>query len=404
MSLLNRIDGQTLSEEDARFYLAEMILALNTLHTMGYVHRDVKPENILLDRLGHIKLADFGSAAKLDSSGLVRNAMAIGTQDYIAPEILTSLNNVGLLAGGYGMTCDYWSLGVMAYEMVYGSTPFRHEKKSVTIGNIMNFKKSLEFPSSKKVTPEFTSLIKGLLCDSDSRLGYQELVKHPFFSTIDWNGIRETSPPVVPVISSLDDTSNFDEFDSESSLHAPSTVNFKSAHETKERNLPFIGFTYVKEGTSQVGSTESSLEQQRRVIELEEELKTKNKEISDLRRQKIEYEQKGKQWNIDLLNQKIHRLQLERDGLEKKLLNAQRDADQQRRALEMEKSERKKSEEKVVQMVKDLKENWRKIADKEVGEKQAEIQVNRFYHFFIALWLLIVKNLFIFSGLEASLR
>lgn len=109
LSLLNRIDGQVLSEEDARFYLAEMVLALNTLHSMGYVHRDVKPENILLDRLGHIKLADFGSSAKLDPTGLVRNAMAIGTQDYIAPEILTSLNNVGSLVGGYGQV-KYFSL------------------------------------------------------------------------------------------------------------------------------------------------------------------------------------------------------------------------------------------------------------------------------------------------------
>lgn len=273
-------------------------------------------------------------------------------------------------------TCDFWSLGVMAYEMVYGATPFKHEKKSVTIGNIMNFEKSLQFPSTKKVSPEFVSLIKQLLCDSDSRLGYQELIKHPFFASIDWNGIRETSPPVVPIINSLDDTSNFDEFDNESSLHAPSTTNFKSAQETKERNLPFIGFTYVKEDASKFGLTESSVELQKKVSELESELKIKNKEIGDLRRQKIELETKGKPWNLDLLQSKINRLELDRDGLEKKLLHAQRDADQQRRALEMEKNERKKNEEKVVKMVKDMQENWKKITEKEVGEKKTEIQVN----------------------------
>ena len=82
LSLLSRRDG-VLTEDEARFYLAEMVLALYTLHSMGYVHRDIKPENVLLDRLGHIKLADFGSAAKLDSSGCVRNEIAIGTPEYI---------------------------------------------------------------------------------------------------------------------------------------------------------------------------------------------------------------------------------------------------------------------------------------------------------------------------------
>lgn len=86
LSLLSRHEG-ILAEDEARFYLAEMVLALHTLHSMGYVHRDIKPENVLLDRLGHIKLADFGSAAKLDSSGFVRNEIAIGTPEYIGKTI-----------------------------------------------------------------------------------------------------------------------------------------------------------------------------------------------------------------------------------------------------------------------------------------------------------------------------
>ena len=87
LSLLNRIDSRkALSKEITRFYLAELIQALHAHHTMGYVHRDVKPENILLDRRGHIKLTDCGSAAKLDSSGLVRNALkTYGILDFVRP-------------------------------------------------------------------------------------------------------------------------------------------------------------------------------------------------------------------------------------------------------------------------------------------------------------------------------
>ena len=377
LSLLSRRDG-TLSEEDARFYLAEMIVALHTLHSMGYVHRDIKPENVLLDRLGHIKLADFGSAAKLDSTGFVRNEMAVGTADYIAPEVLTSINNTGLLAGGYGVECDYWSLGIMAYEMVYGSTPFGSDKMSTTYGNIMNYKNSFKLPTTKTISSEFSSLISGLLCDPQTRLGYQKLMLHPFFATIDWNGLREKSPPYVPLITSLDDTSNFEDFESEG-IVSHSTINLKNTKEASGRNLPFIGFTHVKENqslVSQVDALPSTVEFQKRIIELESELNTKTREISELRKKKLQYEEeKSQQWNTDLLKQKITRLEGERDTLEKKLVRAQREAEHQRRNLETEISERLKNEAKVVEMVKDIKRNCEKISEKEKGELINELRV-----------------------------
>ena len=327
LSLLGRREG-TLSEEEARFYIAEVILALHSLHSMGYVHRDIKPENILLDRLGHIKLADFGSAAKLDSSGFVRNEMPVGTANYIAPEVLTSLNNVGLLAGGYRTDCDYWSLGIMAYEMVYGSTPFGHEKTTTTYGNIMNFKNALHFPKSRTVSAEFSDLISNLLCDSKTRLGYNELIKHPFFSNIDWNSLREHSPPYVPTVSSLDDTSNFDDVDD-----VPQSCSFDQSYNQQSllKNLPFIGFTFVKDRSLNFGENSS---EQSRDSSLYAELKLKCKEVVELRKliPTLEQEQ-SKQWRTDLLRLKVQRLEVEREGLEKLLKKAFRDVDTHKQTL-----------------------------------------------------------------------
>ena len=375
LSLLGRREGGVLSEEEARFYIAEVILALHSLHSMGYVHRDIKPENILLDRLGHIKLADFGSSAKLDSSGFVRNEMPVGTADYIAPEVLTSLNNVGLLAGGYRTDCDYWSLGIMAYEMVYGSTPFGDEKTTTTYGNIMNFKNALHFPKSKHVSKDFLNLISNLLCESKSRLGYNDLIKHPFFTDIDWNGLRENSPPYVPTVSSLDDTSNFDDFVDDGMSHPASYTTLSGSNECFSRDLPFIGFTFVKEKTFSFdpNSTERSAH-----IQLESELKLKTKEVVDLRKQLLAGEQEeGKKWRTDLLQQKVNRLETERDTLEKQYKRAARDADNFKRNLDLEQTERQLTEAKTVELVKEIKRNWEKIADNEKKALSNEIQVRK---------------------------
>uniref|UniRef100_A0A671XTM3 Rho-associated protein kinase 1 n=1 Tax=Sparus aurata TaxID=8175 RepID=A0A671XTM3_SPAAU len=242
--LVNLMSNYDVPEKWARFYTAEVVLALDGIHAMGFIHRDVKPDNMLLDKAGHLKLADFGTCMKMNKDGMVRCDTAVGTPDYISPEVLKSQGGDGY----YGRECDWWSVGVFLYEMLVGDTPFYADSLVGTYSKIMNHKNALTFPDDSDISNDAKNLICAFLTDREVRLGrngVDEIKRHPFFKNDQWTweNIRETAAPVVPELSSDIDTSNFD--DIEEDRGEEETFPIPKAFVGNQ--LPFVGFTYYIE-------------------------------------------------------------------------------------------------------------------------------------------------------------
>ena len=213
------------TENEAKFYICEIILAIETIHQLGCIHRDIKPDNILIDKNGHIKLTDFGLAKIADNifkEDVVnykgnyniheKNYSFVGTCLYIAPEILKKI--------GYFKDIDWWSLGVIFYEMLVGYSPFKGKSKIEVYQKVLDYNKFISFPNDVKISKEAKDLISKLLTKSENRLGKNgsdEIKSHPFFKGINWNKIKSLKPPFLPnLIKDYDSQYFFDDEDLES--------------------------------------------------------------------------------------------------------------------------------------------------------------------------------------------
>ncbi|TEB35718.1 kinase-like protein [Coprinellus micaceus] len=278
MTMLIKYD--TFSEDVTRFYIAECVLAIEAVHRMGFIHRDIKPDNILIDKEGHVKLSDFGlstgfhkshdsnyyqrllESAKNSNTGkaAARNSVmvnsinltvskdqiatwkanrrklaysTVGTPDYIAPEIF--------LQKGYGKECDWWSLGAIAFECLVGYPPFCSESTHETYQKIMQWQQCLFFPDDVHLSPEAQDFVTRLITWADERMTVEEIKRHPFFYGVDWATIREIESPFVPRLNSITDTSYFptDEIDQVS-------VDTSGDTTTADKDLAFLGYTFKR--------------------------------------------------------------------------------------------------------------------------------------------------------------
>lgn len=225
-------------ENRARFYIAELLTALECLHGYNIIYRDLKPENILLDCTGHIALCDFG-LCKLNMVDQTTTNTFCGTPEYLAPELL--------YGQGYTKTVDWWTLGVLLYEMLTGLPPYYDENTNEMYRRILE--DNLTFPDDMSVRAR--SLLRGLLNrDPTQRLGHRgaaEIKAHPFFAEIDWGKLlsRRYQPPFKPRVASATDTSNFDdEFTTEVPQDSLSAGSQLSATLQKQ----FEGFTFDGDG------------------------------------------------------------------------------------------------------------------------------------------------------------
>uniref|UniRef100_A0AAY5KTA9 non-specific serine/threonine protein kinase n=1 Tax=Esox lucius TaxID=8010 RepID=A0AAY5KTA9_ESOLU len=377
MALMNRYEEQ-FDEAMAQFYLAELVEAIHTVHLMGFVHRDVKPENVLIDRTGHIKLSDFGSAAKLTANKKVfTSRVPAGTQDYLSPEVLG--------ASSYGLECDWWSLGVIAYQMIYMKCPFSEGTATKTTHNIINFQRFLKFPQEPKASKHFVDLVQSLLCGAQERLGFDELRCHSFFLSVDWNNLRQALPPFVPALRAEDDTSNFEEPPEKPRPRQADAQRDPAWPGFQGQDLPFLGWFFSRALTAlaKSESVASGLNSPAKTNSMEKKLNIKSKELVETQDKchKMEQEISRFQRKMTDLESVLHQKDVElkasetqRTILEQDLATYITECSSLKRSLEAARVEVSQEDDKALQLLHDIREQSNKLQEIKEQEYHAQLE------------------------------
>ena len=302
MNLL--IQKDILTEKEAKFYISELILAIESIHNLDCIHRDIKPDNILIDKNGHIKLSDFGLAKISDKlyekedekyknflpnknneknhkMTHNKNFSCVGTAYYVAPEVLKK--------SGYDKDIDWWSVGIIFFEMLVGYAPFCSKETTEVCYKVLNWKDFLNIPKKVKLSEEAKDLIYKLINNSDDRLGKngsEEIKRHPFFKDVNWNNIRNSKAPFIPQLKNEYDTKYFEKFDIKEPFYPTNKNKFK------RKDVEYVGYDFNKD------NSENDLK-----TEYEQAMKTINCELKKSKSNKEENNE-----NIDInikLNDKI---------------------------------------------------------------------------------------------------
>ncbi|XP_034432307.1 ribosomal protein S6 kinase alpha-1 isoform X4 [Hippoglossus hippoglossus] len=241
--LFTRLSKEVMfTEEDVKFYLAELALGLDHLHSLGIIYRDLKPENILLDEEGHIKLTDFGLCKEAIDHEKKAYSFC-GTVEYMAPEVVNRQ--------GHTHSADWWSYGVLMFEMLTGALPFQGKDRKETMSLILKARLGMPQFLSSEAQSLLRSLFKRNPCNrlGSGADGAEEIKRHGFYSTIDWNKLfrREAKPPFRPAVARPDDTFYFDsEFTSRTPKDSPGVPPSAGAHQLF-RGFSFIASTLLDE-------------------------------------------------------------------------------------------------------------------------------------------------------------